>query len=126
MLAFEPSGITMEHGDFELEGSIDTRHDMTLDLSVKGTKPSFDMFIAFAPTEIIPVLERYENAGNIYFNATVKGPTTNGRQPYLEANFGASEAFLENTQVAKRIDKMGFSGFLRKTKSFFSYNLQPK
>ncbi len=110
LLAFEPSGITMEHGDFELEGSIDTKNDMTLDLSVKGTKPSFDMFIAFAPTEIIPVLERYENAGNIYFNATVKGPSTNGRQPYFEANFGASEAFLENTQVAKRIDNMGFSG----------------
>ena len=69
MLSFKPSGITMEHGDFQLEGSIDTKNDMTLDIAVKGTKPSFDMFIAFAPEELIPVLERYENAGKIYFNA---------------------------------------------------------
>ena len=110
LLSFEPSGITMEHGDFELEGSIDTKNNMTVDIAVKGTKPNFDMFIAFAPTEIIPVLERYQNAGNIYFNAEVKGPTTNGKQPFFDANFGASEAFLENTTVAKRIDDMGFSG----------------
>lgn len=111
LISFEPSGITMEHGDFELVGSIDTKNDMTLDLAVKGTKPSFDMFIAFAPTEIIPVLERYENAGKIYFNALVKGATTNGKQPFIEANFGASEAFLENTMVDKRINDMGFSGY---------------
>lgn len=111
LLSFEPSGITVEHGDFELEGSIDTKQDMTLDISVKGTKPSFDMFIAFAPTEIIPVLERYDNAGKIYFNANVQGPTTNGRSPFFEANFGASEAFLENTEAQKRIDQMGFAGY---------------
>ncbi|MHA7128064.1 hypothetical protein [Algoriphagus namhaensis] len=110
MLRFEPSGITLEHGDFELEGSIDTKQEMTVDISIKGTKPSFDMIIAFAPTEIIPVLERYENAGNIYFNARLQGPTTNGRQPLIRAEFGASEAYLENSAVQKRINDMGFSG----------------
>jgi hypothetical protein len=111
LLAFEPSGITMEHGDFQLEGTIDTKNEMDLDLVVTGTKPNFNMFIAFAPSELIPVLERYENAGNIYFNAHVKGPVQEGTQPRINAAFGASEAFLENTQVRKRIDDMGFSGY---------------
>lgn len=111
LLSFEPSGITLEHGDFELEGSIDTKQDMTVDIEIRGTKPSFDMFIAFAPTEIIPVLERYENEGNIYLNAHLSGPTTNGRQPFIEAEFGASEAYLENSSVKKRINDMGFSGY---------------
>lgn len=110
MLTFKPSGITMEHGDFELEGNIDTKNEMNLDLALKGTKPNFDMFIAFAPVELIPVLERYENAGKIYFNAAVKGPTTLGRQPFIDADFGASEAYLENADVKKRIDEMGFTG----------------
>lgn len=109
LLVFKPSGITMEHGDFQLEGSLDTQNENTIDLSIKGTKPSFDMFIAFAPEELIPVLERYENAGEIYFNATVKGPTK-GIQPLIDASFGASEAYLENSSVKKRIDQMGFSG----------------
>lgn len=110
LLTFKPSGITFEHGDFDLEGSIDTKQEMSLDIKIRGTKPSFDMFIAFAPTEIIPILERYENAGNIYLNASLTGPTTNGRQPFIEAEFGASEAYLENSSVQKRINEMGFSG----------------
>lgn len=110
MLTFEPSGIKMEHGDFEVEGSIATKNEMSLDLKLKGSKPSFDMFIAFAPHELIPVLERYDNEGNIYFNASVEGPTTNGRQPFIDVEFGASEAFLENREVKKRIDELGFSG----------------
>lgn len=109
-LVLEPSGIRMEHGDFEIQGSIDLKNDVDLDLNVKGTKPNFDMLIAFAPSDIIPVLERYKNAGNIYFNAHVKGPTLHGIMPLIDAKFGASEAYLENTGVGKRIDDMGFEG----------------
>lgn len=110
MVTIDPSGITMEHGDFEIEGSFDTKNDMTVDLSISGTKPNFDMFIAFAPHELVPVLERYKNAGKIYFNAKVQGPTAHGKMPFLDAKFGASEAFLENTEKAKIVDDMGFEG----------------
>lgn len=109
MLVFKPSGIRMEHGDFELEGSLDTRNENTIDLKVKGTKPSFDMFIAFAPNELIPVLERYDNAGKIYFDLSLSGPTK-GTLPFIDVSFGASEAYLENSNVKKRVDGMGFEG----------------
>jgi hypothetical protein len=110
VLVIKPSGIVMEHGDFELEGSLDTKNDMDLDLSIKGTKPNFDMLIAFAPTNLIPVLERYKNAGKIYFNANINGPSNKGKVPLIDVRFGASKAFLENTAKAKRIDEMGFKG----------------
>ena len=100
----------MEHGDFDIQGAIDMEKDITLDLEIKGTKPNFNMLIAFAPSDLIPVLERYKNAGNIYFNASIKGPTLHGIMPSINANFGASEAFLENTGERKRIDDMGFEG----------------
>jgi len=110
LLNIQPSGIRMEHGDFDIMGSIDIQKDMTLDLEVKGTKPNFDMLIAFAPVDLIPVLERYKNAGNIYFNASIKGPTLHGIMPFIEAKFGASQAYLENTRERKRIEDMGFEG----------------
>jgi hypothetical protein len=110
MLKFNPSRITMEHGDFELEGSLDTKNEMTIDITVKGTKPNFDMLIAFAPHDVIPILERYKNAGKIYFNAVIQGPTVPGKTPFIDAQFGASEAFLENIGKGKRIDNMGFKG----------------
>ncbi|MBW1295008.1 AsmA family protein [Aquimarina litoralis] len=110
ILDISPSGIVMENGDFELEGSIDTKNDVDLDLSIKGTKPNFDMLIAFAPTDVIPVLEKYRNAGEIYFNAKIQGPANKGNRPFIKANFGAGKAFLENTKKAKKIDNMGFNG----------------
>lgn len=111
ILDIQPSGILMENGDFELEGTIDTKNDVDLDLSIKGTKPNFDMLIAFAPADVIPVLEKYKNAGEIYFNASIQGPANKGNRPFINANFGAGKAFLENTEREKKIDNMGFSGY---------------
>lgn len=111
MIDIAPSGIVMEHGDFELVGELDTKNNMAVDLSIKGTKPNFDMLIAFAPHDLVPVLERYNNAGQIYFNAVIDGPTINGLQPYIKAEFGADQAFLENTEVAKKVDGLGFKGY---------------
>ncbi len=111
MLTIAPSGIVMENGDFELEGTIDTYNDVDLNLSIEGTKPNFDMLIAFAPVDVIPVLEKYKNAGEIYFNATIKGPSNLGNRPHILANFGAGKAFLENTKHKRRIDNMGFEGY---------------
>ncbi len=68
------------------------------------------MLIAFAPEDLIPILERYKNAGNIYFNALVQGPVINQKTPFVDVNFGASEAFLENTTKGKRVNNMGFIG----------------
>jgi len=111
ILHIKPSRITMEHGDFELNGSLETKNDMNIDLKVKGTKPNFDMFIAFAPEDLIPVLERYKNQGKIYLNGVVQGPLKDGAMPFIEADFGASEAYLENTKERKRINQMGFNGY---------------
>lgn len=110
LLTVAPSGITMEHGDFELQGEVDTKNEIDLNFKIRGTKPNFDMLIAFAPQELIPVLERYKNAGNIYFNAIVQGPILNQKVPFFDVNFGASEAFLENTDKEKRLNHMGFKG----------------
>lgn len=110
LLDIQPSRVVMENGDFELEGTVDTKNDLYLDLLVKGTKPNFDMLVAFAPTEVIPYLDKYDNAGEIYFNASIQGKSVKGNQPFIDAEFGASEAFLENPKSDKKIDDMGFKG----------------
>jgi len=110
LLEIAPSGIKMENGDFNIHGSIDTKQDMVLDLHVNGTKPNFDMLIAFAPEDLIPTLERYNNAGEFYFNADIVGPTSKDQMPFIDVEFGANEAFLENVNVRKRVEDLGFKG----------------
>ena len=106
----KPSWITMEHGDFNLEGTIEPKNNMHLDLKLNGSKPSFNMLIAFAPHELVPVLEKYKNEGNIYFNAEVKGPTLHGQMPFINVDFGANKAYLENTKNKERVEDLGFNG----------------
>jgi len=111
VLQIAPSNLIMELANFEVSGKVDTRQNMDLDIAIRGTKPNFDLFMAFAPADLIPVLARYENAGKIYFNAKLEGPSAFGYDPYFEVNFGASEAFLENTIYGRRVDRMGFEGY---------------
>lgn len=110
MLRISPSRIDMELAEFELFGTVDTKNHLDLDLEIKGSKPNFDLLMAFAPNELAPVLKRYENAGKIYFNAKVEGQSAFGYAPFFKVNFGASEAFLENTNYGRRVDNMGFEG----------------
>lgn len=110
LLNIAPSGIKMENGDFRVHGSIETKKEMDLDLHVNGTKPNFDMLIAFAPEDLIPTLERYNNAGEFYFQADIVGPTSDEQMPFIDLTFGADEAFLENVEVDKKVDDLGFKG----------------
>lgn len=110
MVIFEPSEVRMEHGDFEIEGIFDVANEMMVDLSITGKKPNFDMLISFAPHELVPVLERYNNAGEIYFEAFIQGPTENGQMPFINVDFGAKEAFFENVAMHKKIDELAFEG----------------
>jgi len=110
IMSIAPSGMMMEFADFTLSGTVDTRNHFDLDLDIEGSKPNFDLFIAFAPAEIIPLLESYTNAGNIFFRANVQGPSTIGYDPAIDIKFGASEAYLENTDYGRRVDNLGFVG----------------
>ncbi len=110
VLNLEPSEIYLEDALFKMKGNIDFDDDMNLDLKFEGAKPNFDLFIAFAPAELIPVLKKYDNKGKVYFDCTVKGKSINGFNPKIDANFGCSEAYFSNKINHKKLDKLQFKG----------------
>ncbi|MCF6360140.1 MAG: AsmA-like C-terminal region-containing protein [Cyclobacteriaceae bacterium] len=110
LLSIEQSELLIEKALFILEGNVDFDDDMNLDLTFTGNKPNFDMFLAFAPSELAPTLERYDNGGKIFFNASVKGKSINGHSPLVVANFGCEEAFFNNTTTNKKVDDLYFKG----------------
>ena len=118
LLTVNPSKVMLEHGDFSIDGTIALKDSMKMDLKVHGNKSNFDLFIAFAPEELIPILELYDNAGDIYFEANVTGTATNGI-PAIEVNFGCDKAFLKNNSTDKKVTEMHFDGH-------FSNTLNPK
>jgi hypothetical protein len=110
ILNFEPSTICIEKAKFNFEGSIDLANNAYLDLKFGGEKPNFDMFLSLAPEELTPTLERYANAGDVYFEAEIKGKSLN-TIPHIEARFGCKETFISNQFNKKKVDQLQFNAF---------------
>lgn len=110
ILKIVPSEIALEGAVFNMEGDIDFKNDMDLNINFNGEKQNFDLLIAFAPDEMTPTLKKYDNKGKVFFNGTILGPSINGHTPFVNAAFGCSEAFVENTSTDKRLDNLIFTG----------------
>ncbi len=110
MLTLAPTVVKLGGAEFNMSGTIDFLHEMLLDLEFRGNKPNFELFIAMAPEELIPTLRTYENSGQIFFEASVKGKSLNGNKPAINARFGCENAFFNNRSVNKKIDELNFAG----------------
>ena len=110
VLLISPSELELESATFTGEGSIDFADDFNVDVELYAKKENFELFMALAPEEIYPVLDQYENAGDIEFDVKVKGKAVNGSTPYVNATFSCEDAHIENNLTHKRLDKLNFSG----------------
>lgn len=110
LLHLKPSDIKLEKGIFTIDGSIDVPNDFNLDLNIHGNNPNFNLLIAFAPEELIPTLEQYDNAGKIYFDATIQGKSLRGEYPAINAEFGCDSAYFSNPTSNKRLEDIAFKG----------------
>lgn len=110
IVKFEPSEIIMEGALFGMTGEVDIDDDLLLDLEFHGNKPNFDLFIAFAPEELIPTLRRYENEGKVYFDASIQGNAANGKSPKVDAKFGCENAYFSNNFNHTKLDELQFKG----------------
>ncbi|NJN28007.1 MAG: hypothetical protein HC819_19565 [Cyclobacteriaceae bacterium] len=110
LLTIQPSEFTMENGVFDIAGTMDILHELDLDLVIEGGNSNFDLLIAFAPKELIPTLESYENAGDIFFNTTITGKSLSGHRPAIEAKFGCDSAYFINPKSQKMLKEISFRG----------------
>lgn len=102
------STLAIEHVVLGFEGSADLTGEPELDLKLKGTKSNFDLFLALVPEDLLPVLSKYDNKGKIYFDASIKGKVSATQMPKINVNFGCEDAFLQNTETHKTLDKLNF------------------
>jgi len=110
ILEIQPTEIKLKNASFHLKGSVDVPDDFNVDIDINGNNPNFNLLIALAPKELIPTLEQYENAGRIYFTASIEGETLSGKQPSINAKFGCDSAYFKNPTSQKQLEEIAFSG----------------
>jgi hypothetical protein len=109
-LIISPTEVKLEKASFNFEGNMLLEKDLDLDFKFKGNKPDFNLFLALAPEELAPTLEKFENKGTIFFDASVKGKSANGHQPSITAKFGCDKGYFNNTESKKKLEEIGFRG----------------
>jgi len=109
-LTIQPTEVIFENSSFGFSGVVGLTKDAELDLKFKGEKPNFDLIIAIAPQEIAETFRQFDNEGKVYFNATIKGKSTNGNMPSINADFGCENGYFNNLETKKSLNKIGFSG----------------
>lgn len=105
-----PSELNIDKAQFQFDGIIDVMDDFNVDLSFSGQKPDFSLLIALAPDNIIPILKSFDNRGEVFFDAKVKGSTIHAT-PFVEARFGCKEGYFKNPATDKVLDDLNFSGY---------------
>ncbi len=108
IINLKKTAVVMEGVDFDLSGKIEINNEMNVDLTLTGKKPNFDLFIAFAPEDLIPTLRSYDSRGKVYFDAHIKGKTANNQTPFIVANFGCKDGYINNPEANRAIDQLGF------------------
>ncbi|MCH8545968.1 MAG: hypothetical protein LAT54_04485 [Cryomorphaceae bacterium] len=109
-IVLSPSKLGIGSASFSVEGSVDLANEAYLDIRLKGDKPDFALFTAFAPPEIEQALSVYQNAGRIYFDGLIQGRSANGRRPRVTVDFGCENVFFRNKQIDRRISDLQFQG----------------
>ncbi len=109
-ILLSPSKLGIGDASFSVEGSVDLANEAYLDIRLKGDKPDFALFTAFAPPEIEEALSVYQNAGHIYFDGLIQGRSANGRRPRVTVDFGCENVFFRNKQIDRRISDLQFQG----------------
>lgn len=110
LLRLEPSELLLEGVSFSAEGTADLNNEAELDLQIKGAKKDFDLLFAFLPEDLAKYMQRYKNAGDLYFDATIKGKPINGNTPHIIARFGCKNGYFENTGVKRSLSELAFNG----------------
>jgi hypothetical protein len=112
LLTILPSKLVVEAGTLDVEGSIDLNNDLMTDLRMSGRKKNFDVFIAFAPPEVLEKLKEFRNEGDIFFEGIVQGPI-DVRSPLIDLRLGCERTMFEHRRLGKALRDVAFSGRFR-------------
>lgn len=112
LVSILPSKLTVEAGALDMEGTIDLDNDLMTDLRLSGRKKNFDVFISFAPPEVLEKLKEFRNEGDIFFEGIVQGPI-DVRSPLIDLRLGCERTMFEHRSLGKALRDVAFSGRFR-------------
>ncbi len=106
---FEKGLVKLSGNSFEIAGYVkNEKPGSYLDLTINGKDISLQNLINDLPETWKKHFEGYRSRGNLYFNAAVKGRSSNVENPYISADFGLENGSLNDRKLDLHLDKISF------------------
>ncbi len=109
-LTIQPSILTINQGDFTVQGQWKNLKKSHLDLAVRSNHTDAQTLLSLLPEETARKLKGYQSKGELFFNGTVKGYVSNGATPRIEVRFGCKNATLIHPKSGKHIASVFLTG----------------
>jgi hypothetical protein len=111
-LQIDPSVLAQQNAQFLVAGACLLRNENHIDLSVQGRNATLQTLLTFLPVSAAKQLAQYESEGQVYFDATLKGPLRGKRGPALQVQFGWNNARFFHPAYQVRLEKASLQGAL--------------
>lgn len=107
---FREGWVNLNGNSFNIDGYIEQQEPGSyLDLAISGKEVSLQNFINDLPWRYRRYFSDYNSKGNLYFNAIVKGNSSENQNPYISANFGLSNGSMNNRDLDLDLDNINFT-----------------
>lgn len=117
IMTIQPTTVHLEDSEFNMSGSIDFLKDLYLDLDFNGNKPDFELLFAMAPEEYTPLLDQFENRGDVSIDTKIKGRSINGFNPAVDVKLACKNGYLRNETSNKSLKGLNFDAYFTNGKS---------
>ncbi len=106
---FKKGLLELGSNSFEIKGHIENeKPGSNIDLAISGKNIKLQNLINELPENWLKYFEGYRSHGELYFDALVKGRSSNSENPHITANFGIVNGRLNNRKMDLNLDQINF------------------
>ncbi|MFM7216654.1 MAG: AsmA-like C-terminal region-containing protein [Bacteroidota bacterium] len=110
---FGESTIRLGEVSFSVNGGLETKEDVNLDLSIDADKADLHDFILLLPKKYAGVMDGFSTSGKVEFRSTIKGKSSKSSDPVFNADFSLSDGTLRPEGEKVELENIRFSGKFR-------------
>jgi AsmA-like C-terminal region len=109
-LLIKPSLLTINKSSFDVKGNYNFKQKNLIDLDAAGKKTDFQTLLSLMPQNVVKDLIKYQSAGNVYFNVSLKGEIGEHHSPFVSLSFGCKNARFYHPDYQSKIEHANLEG----------------
>ena len=103
LLLLDKTSIGLNGSEYLIDGQVYTGDRSTLDLKLNSKSGSISTLLSLLPSKDIAWIKKYQNNGNVYFDASIKGLYGKAGTPAINVKFGFQNTSISNPSGGQTI-----------------------